>query len=114
MSANQELRGAARVLEAQPRTMGTRTKEPIVTFALSSLLVQTHAELAEAADVVLAEEAEIGDAVKHDGDALEAEAEGVAGVLLGIVADLAEDLGIDHAAAADFQPFLALDLATGA
>ena len=50
----------------------------------------------------------------HDGDALEAEAEGVAGILVRVVADLGEDLGIDHAAAADFQPLLALDLGAGA
>jgi hypothetical protein len=60
--------------------------------------------------------------VAHDRDSLDAETEGIAGVPLRIVAHLTEDLGIHHAATADFEPLptanltaraRAVDLETG-
>src|SRR5579862_8281675 len=52
--------------------------------------INPRAELAQEADVVFGEEAQIGNAVEHDRDPLEAEPEGVAGIFLRIVADLLE------------------------
>ncbi len=68
-------------------------------------------ELAEEAEVVFDEVADVGDAVEDHGEAVEAEAEGEAGdfggVEEGVFACLAngfEDGGVDHAAAGDFDP----------
>ena len=67
--------------------------------------------MAEEAEVVFDEVADVGDAVEDHGEAVEAEAEGEAGDFGGIeegvfaaLADGFEDGGIDHAAAGDFDP----------
>ncbi len=68
-------------------------------------------ELAEEAEVVFDEVADVGDAVEDHGEAVEAEAEGEAGDFGGVeegvfaaLTDGFEDGGIDHAAAGDFDP----------
>ena len=70
-----------------------------------SLLVRS-GKLPEKPDVILVEVTDIIDAVEKHREALEAHAEGVAAPDIGVVADGAEDGGIDHAAAADLDPFL--------
>ena len=72
-------------------------------------------ELFEEAGIAVVEEADVGDAVFHHGDAVDAHAEGeaadAAGVVDGVAAegeavlvDGVEDVGIDHAAAQEFDP----------
>ena len=56
-------------------------------------------ELLEEAGVVLGEQAQVVDAVLQVGDALDAHAEGIARVNLGVDAALLEHVGVDHAAA---------------
>src|SRR3990172_5769426 len=62
------------------------------------------AELAEEAQVVLEEEPDIVDAVLEHGDALDAHAEGPARHLLGVIAHIAEHVGMHHARAQDLDP----------
>ena len=59
--------------------------------------------------IILPEIADVIDAVSQHGDALGAEAEGETGVALGVVAAVAQDVGVHHAAAADLQPAAAAD-----
>ena len=54
--------------------------------------------------VVLIQFADVGDSVAAGADALDAEAEGETGVLLGVVADGAKHVGIDHARPAHLDP----------
>ncbi len=61
-------------------------------------------ELAEEAEVVFVEPADVGDVVLSHGESFDAEAEGPAGVLFAVDADGVEDVGIDHAAAAHLNP----------
>src|SRR3954466_7740181 len=63
-------------------------------------------ELFEEAEVVFDEEADVVDAVLAHGDAFDAEAEGPAGVNFRIDFAVGEDVGVDHAAAAEFDPAL--------
>src|SRR5262245_26304086 len=71
-------------------------------------------ELAEAARVVLVEEADFVDSVADHGDAFDAKAERPAGPDFGIVADVLEHFGMDHSAAGDFEPVFAHFLHEGA
>lgn len=61
-------------------------------------------ELAEEANIVLGEEAEVLDLILEVGDALYAHAEGVAFVLGGVDAVGFEHVGVYHAATEDFKP----------
>src|SRR5690606_40513745 len=61
-------------------------------------------KLPQEAKVVLEEDPQIIDAVAQHGKPLQAGAKGVAGITLGIDADVAEDLWMHHAAAEHFQP----------
>src|SRR5690349_6547172 len=65
-------------------------------------------ELLQEAEVALEVVLDVGDAVLEHRHALEAHAEREAGVLLAVVADVAEDLRVDHAGAADLDPAGAL------
>src|SRR5919206_2791218 len=69
-------------------------------------------ELFEKAQVVFEEEADVVDAVLEHRDALDAHAEGPAGHLFGIVADVAQDLRVDHAGAENLEPARLLAYAT--
>ena len=66
------------------------------------------AELAQEALVALIEQAHILDAVAQHGDALQADAKGKAGILVGIDAAHGQHLGVDHAAAQHLNPARAL------
>ena len=61
-------------------------------------------ELFEETGVVLGEHTEVGDAVLQVGDALDAHAEGIARVFLGVDAAELEHVGVDHTAAEDLHP----------
>src|SRR5215475_6022549 len=61
-------------------------------------------ELPEEAQVVVEEQADVVDPVLEDRDPVDAHAEGPARDLLGIVAAVAQHLGVDHARAQDLQP----------
>ena len=61
-------------------------------------------KLFEKAQVVLEEQANVGDTVLSHGEALDAETEGPAGVLFAVDADGVEDVGIDHAATTHLDP----------
>src|SRR5439155_25595950 len=61
-------------------------------------------ELRTKAPVVLVEEPEVLDAVAEDRDAVDAEAEGEALHLLGVVADGAQHVRMDHAGAEHLEP----------
>src|SRR5579885_1401552 len=65
---------------------------------------QLRLELAQETQIVSREEADLADAVLEHGDTLHAHAEGEAAIAFGIVADLAQQLGMDHAGAENFQP----------
>jgi hypothetical protein len=73
-------------------------------------LAALQSELLEEAEVVFDEGADVGfvegvdDVVFAHDEAFDAEAEGPAGVEFGVDVDGFEDVGIDHAAAADFHP----------
>src|SRR5665647_3358281 len=56
------------------------------------------------ADVVVVEQAQVGDAVLEHRHALHTHAEGEAGDLLGVVVDEVVDRGVDHAGAHDLEP----------
>src|SRR5262245_15546734 len=70
-----------------------------VTFTRTSL-----SELPEEAAVALVEHANIGHAVAEHDEALHADAEGIAGPALGIVADRTEHVGVHHARTEHFEP----------
>src|SRR5262245_63173088 len=72
------------------------------------------AELREEAQVVVEEESDVVDLVLEDGDALDAHPEGPARHLLGIVADVAQDVRVNHARAEDLDPSPVLAEATAA
>src|ERR1700683_2104785 len=76
--------------------------------------VDSRAKLPQETDIIVREEAQVGNAVAHDRNPLDAEAEGVTGVFLRVIADLLEHRRVDHAATANLQPFAALDLAARA
>src|SRR5262245_22397940 len=61
-------------------------------------------ELAEEAQVVLEEEADVVDPVLEHGHALDAHAERPPGDVFGIVAHVAQDLRMHHARTQDLQP----------
>src|SRR5688572_16115981 len=61
-------------------------------------------ELPQEAEVVFDEVADVVDAVFPHGDALDAEAEGPAGIDFGVHVAGREDVGMDHAAAAELDP----------
>lgn len=69
-----------------------------------SLTNRTFLELLQKAQIVVPELANIGDAVFEHGDPFWPHAEGETGVNFGIVAAVAQDVGMDHAAAENFQP----------
>src|SRR6059036_1108931 len=60
-------------------------------------------ELGQEAQVVLVQQPDVVDAVLQHGDPLDAEAEGEAGVALGVVADLRENGRMDHPGAAQLD-----------
>src|SRR5665647_549429 len=61
-------------------------------------------ELPQEADVVVVEQAQVGDAVLEHRHALDAQAEGEAAVLLGVVIDELVGCRVDHAGAHDLEP----------
>src|SRR4030042_48108 len=61
-------------------------------------------ELLQETQIVGVEDANILDPVAEHGDAFDAHTEGEARVPFGIVADLSQDLRMDHTAAQDLQP----------
>src|SRR5665648_536940 len=61
-------------------------------------------ELPQEADVVVVEQAQVGDAVLEHRHALDAHAEGEAADLLGVVIDELVDCRVDHAGAHDLEP----------
>ena len=63
-------------------------------------------ELTQEAEVVFVEPADVGDVVFAHGESFDAESEGPAGDLLAVDADGVEDVGIDGAGAAYFDPVL--------
>src|SRR5690348_13413231 len=63
-------------------------------------------ELPKEPDVVFDEAADVLDGVLSHGDAFDAQAEGPAGVFFGVDAAVGEDVGMDHAAAAQLDPAL--------
>ena len=65
-------------------------------FSLRKLLQEAHVAVEELLDVI--------DVVGHHGQPLDAHAEGEAAELFRVVADEAEDVGIDHARAEQFDP----------
>ena len=67
----------------------TRTAREKNDRAILKLLQEPH--------VVLIKLADVGDAVAAGADALDAEAEGKAGDTVGVVADRAQHVGVDHA-----------------
>src|SRR5215469_13180931 len=77
------------------------------TYCLSQLRVTFISELPQEPGVILIEEPDIIDAITKHCDALDAEAEGPAGPDFGVVTDVFEDLGVNHAATGDFEPFFA-------
>src|SRR6266576_2309598 len=77
------------------------------SFAASESLcvdVLESLELPQYAQVVLEQRADVWDVELDHGAAVEAEAEGEAAPLLGVDADVAQHLGVDHAAAEDLHP----------
>src|ERR1019366_1910809 len=67
----------------------------------------TTSELFEEADVVVEVQAQVGDAVAQHGDPLDAHPEGEAGELFRVVAvlaDVLEDVRVDHPGAEDLEP----------
>ena len=73
-------------------------------FSIYEQLMLPQLELLEEADVVVVEETKVVDAVTDHCKTFNAKAEGKAGDGFGIVADVLEDGGIDHARTADFNP----------
>src|SRR5690606_13913526 len=61
-------------------------------------------ELLQEADVVFEEVIQAAHAVTDGRDAVDAEAEGVAGVAFGVVTRVFEDARVDHTAAEDLDP----------
>ena len=61
-------------------------------------------ELAQKAEVVFEEEADVGDVVFSHSEPFNTETKGPAGILFAVIADGFEDVGVDHAAAAHFNP----------
>src|SRR3954471_3738460 len=74
------------------------------TYSRSQLTGTFISELLQHADVVLPEEAQVGEAVTEHRDALDAEAEGEAGPDVRVVADVGEHLRIDPAGSAHLDP----------
>src|SRR5580700_10311908 len=64
-------------------------------------------KLSQKPHVVLVKQADVIDAVTQHGEAFNTEAEGPAGPNFRVVADIAEDFGMHHAAPGNFQPRLA-------
>src|SRR5207244_4439703 len=65
---------------------------------------RVRSELREEAGIVLEHETDVGDVVPEHRDTLDADAEGEAGVALGIDAGVFEDDRVDHPAAEDLDP----------
>src|SRR5258708_2418344 len=63
-------------------------------------------KLLEESDIVFNEQADVSDAVFAHGYAFDAETEGPAAVLFGVDVAGFEDVGVDHAAAAELDPLL--------
>ena len=64
-------------------------------------------ELIEEAQIVLEEQADVGDAVLSHGESLDTETESPAGVFFAINADGVEHVRVHHAAAAHLHPAFA-------
>src|SRR5437016_5321332 len=83
----------------------------ITSYFVIDLLPLTYTfpflELLQKTEIVFVKEPNVIDAIPNHGDALDAEAKGPAGPDFRVVADVFKDLGMHHAAAGDFQPFLA-------
>ena len=70
----------------------------------SIILIEIALKLLEETQIVLEEQADVGDAVLSHGEALDAEAEGPTGVFFTVDTDGVEDVRIDHTTAAHFHP----------
>src|ERR1043166_605727 len=77
------------------------------TYCLSQLSVIFILELPQKAQIVFVKQPDVVDPIPDHRNPLDAEAEGPASPYLRIVAHVLEDLGMHHATAGDFQPFLA-------
>src|ERR1700722_7614647 len=82
--------------KSRSQLSGARTNVFLVGWTISKLRQES--------DVVLHEGADVGDLVAHQGAAVDAEAEGEAGPLLGVDADGGEHCRIDHAAPSQLHP----------
>jgi len=67
-------------------------------------LTNRQSQLTQEPDIVLKQQADIGDSVLAHGEAFYAETEGKAGPFFGVYAAGGEDGGVDHAATAQFHP----------
>ena len=105
--------GADDVLDRQPehgQRVGERVEVDVVgegDVVAEPGEEQLHRELLREADVAGEHLAEVADAVALLGHAVDAEAEGEAAPLLGIDAAVAQDVRVDHAAAAELEPVAA-------
>src|SRR5688572_19962942 len=120
--AHSTMRATMTPSSASPSTAMSSTSRPIaVSVAASSSRVASvltcwrsqfsenfigaaSCELAQEAHVVVEEAAQVVDAIAQHREALDAEAEGEAGVAFRIDADVAQHARMDHAAAEHFQP----------
>src|SRR5690606_29306906 len=97
------------MVSRSPRAAGlsstaTHSRSQSVLIFIARLSSDGSTELLQEAQIVLEEDAQVVDAVAQHGQPLQAGAEGIAGVALGIDADVAEHFRMHHAAAQHFQP----------
>src|SRR5207248_2064036 len=92
------------LIRAASSSSGTSTS----TYSRSQLIGTLISKLPQEAQVVLEEHPEVGNAVTEQGDPLLAEAEREPRHLVGVVADVAEHVRIDHARAGHLDPPRAL------
>src|SRR2546425_2326196 len=86
----------------------------VSTYSLSQLSeISMASELPQQADVVLQEQAEVGDVVLEHRQTIQAGAEGEAGIALGVDAAVTKHLRMHHPGAQDLQPAPLAAAATG-
>src|SRR5919201_2580734 len=88
------------LIRAASSSSGTST----ATYSRNQLIGTLISELPQEAKVVLQEHPEVGNAVAEQGDPLLAEAEGETRHLVGVVADVAEHVRVDHPGAGQLDP----------